>query len=113
MKETIKIMPQIILSCILASLILTKIVQAENEKSCVAVSSDSESIYRLDLLNYKWVLDERWKKGKYRSPSISPRGRYLAFEKYSERGFRIIDSKSAQIVDNNIDIAIDFFFLEP
>ena len=50
---------------------------SENITKCIAISSDSESIYKLDLANYKWGVDIRWEKGKYFIPCISPTGRYL------------------------------------
>jgi|GEM_PF-4709516 len=71
----------------------------ENITKCIAVSSDSESIYKLDLVNYKWVLDSRWKRAKYFIPCISPSGRYLAFAEY--RRFFIIDSDSNKIANIN------------
>lgn len=99
-------MSKIILFLLLSLCMSATSVYPENIMSCTAISSDSESIYKLDLLNYKWVLDERWGKGKYYSTCISPSGQYLAAAKFLANGFLIIDSKGNKIADIDIGIGL-------
>ena len=77
---------------------------SKNITNCIVISTDSVSIYKLDLSKWNWCLDERWKKGKYTLPCISPSGRYLAFRKFVERGFYIIGLNGKTVVDYNLEI---------
>ena len=74
-------------------------VYSENRTRCTAISSDTLSIYKLDPSTWTWSVDKRWKNPKYSFPCISPSGRYLAFEKFLERGFYVVEPNGKIVVD--------------
>jgi len=111
--EVHKKMIKIVLFFILLLFFLPVNSYSEKGKNFSLVTSDGKSIYKLNFLNYNWILDERWEKGNYYLPYISPMGNYLAFGKYFENGFCIIDSNSKKIVDIDIDITIVSFAWSP
>jgi hypothetical protein len=61
-------------------------------------SSDSEHIYFLDKDN-KWVIDNRWGKDKYAGATISPSGKYLAFQRFPYGMFVVKNSEGITLVE--------------